>query len=105
MSWRNPGWTEGADPITVHLDRDSSPQKCDGYADSIAHSYLSHDAFQPAKRPPFESNSLTNRQRRPRHCRDTRTNDNLDRSYFAFINRHGFVSDADDVEKPHSGQE
>jgi hypothetical protein len=29
----------------------------------------------------------------------------LDRSYFAFINRHGFVSDADDVEKSYCGQE
>jgi len=29
----------------------------------------------------------------------------LDRSYFVFINRHGFVSHADDVEKSYSGQE
>src|ERR1700757_1490688 len=59
MSWKNPGWTEGADPISVHLDRDSSLQKCDRYADSIAHSDLSHNPFQPAKRPAFQSNSLT----------------------------------------------
>jgi len=29
----------------------------------------------------------------------------LDRGYFVFINRHGSVSDADDVEKSYSGQE
>jgi hypothetical protein len=32
-------------------------------------------------------------------------NDELDRSYFAFVNRHRFVSYADDVEKSHRGQE
>jgi len=105
MSWRNLGRTEGPDPITVHLDRDSSLEKRDGYADSIAHSYLSHNPFQPAKRSAFQSNSLTDSQRWPRHCQEARTNDELDRSYFAFINWHGFVSYTDDVEKSHRGQE
>jgi hypothetical protein len=59
MSWRNAAWTEGADPIPVHLDRDSSLQKRHGYADSIARSHLSHSPFQPAKGPAFQSNSLT----------------------------------------------
>src|SRR6202007_1548752 len=50
MSWKNPGGTGGGDPLSVTLYTDSSLQKCDRYADSIAHSHLSPNPFQPAKR-------------------------------------------------------
>lgn len=91
MGWGNPAWTERADPIAIHLDRDSSLQKRDGYTDSIADSHLHHNPFQPAKRPALQSNSLTDRQRRPRHYREARTNHELYRGYFAFIDWHGLV--------------